>query len=296
MNKKGFSIPEILIVLTIVAIAAVAFMTTLKPNDIVLKKLYYNAYRTLSSAAYNIMGDVEDYNQKLYDEAAETGGDEPDPSALKKYPTTTVELCERLVSADKGYINVLGTATCSASADFQSTAQFEGKTYDQLAAQASFIASNGMLFFMSQMNDEGDALVWVDLNGNRKPNSALWKETKPADIVPFMIMHNGTVLPLGAPTFDIRYMTARVVYADPDMKPSDENAKYYKSMSYAAAKKSAFGGVTYPKEPISRIDPTDSNTEFTKLITMPSRSDKCPDIDDKDNEFPTCSVEVYNPN
>lgn len=295
MNKKGFSIPEILIVLTIVAIAAVAFMTTLKPNNIVLKKLYYNAYRTLSSAAYNIMADVEDYNQKLYDEAAENGTDEPDESELHVYPKTAAELCEKLVSADKGYINVLGTPTCSTSADPQSTSQFEGKTYDQLTAEASFVASNGMLFFLAQMNDVGDTLVWVDLNGNRKPNSAVWKSSRPADIVPFMILHNGAVLPLGAPTYDINYLTARVVYADPDLKPSDENSRYFKSMSYAGAKQSAFGGVVYPKDPLSRLDPTDGSTDFTKLITLPSRSDKCPDIDDKDNEYPSCSVEVYNP-
>lgn len=285
MSKKGFSIPEILIVLTIVAIVAVTFITTLKPNNIVFKRLYFNAYHTLSTAIFSIQSDVESKNNKLIEDAENSGGAEPSDSELSVYPNTTEKLCKSLSDPGEGYINILGSIDCAKLSNATSLTQFDGKTEAQLKAMATFVASNGMLFFMTPMDANGDTIVWVDLNGERKPNTAEWKKGKPADIVPFKLSVAGIVQPLGYPTYDTNYLTARVIYSDPDVEQDSQ------IMSYVGAKASAYGATVYGLDPYSHGDPIVlTNQEVKTLITMPGLDPNCPARNS--SEFPSCTVKV----
>ncbi len=285
LRQKAFSLPEILIVMSIVAIAALLFITTLRPNSdkLVLKKLYYNAYRTLSTAAYNIQADVEDYNNKLIEEADAAGTEQPSENELKSFPKTQAELCEKLISDKEGYINISGGAACSNVVQADSEQQFKDKTGPELRKMATFTASNGMYYFMSPMDAEGNTIIWVDLTGDRAPNTAEWRKAAPADIVPFMIAYNGVVVPLGYPTYDIRYLTARITNSDPDVTKDSQ------IMSFYAAKVGAFNNKSYKLEPLSWSDPiTMSNKEITQMVHNVSADANCEDR--QETEFPACTV------
>lgn len=287
MNKKAFTLPEILMIIVVIAIVAVTMMTTLRPgaNQHVLKKLYYNAYRSLNAGAFNIQADVEDHNNKLMEEADATGTEMPTEDELKKYPETQADLCEKLASADKGYLNVSLAPACGNVVDATSLTQFTDKKPEELKAMATFITSNGMLYFMSPMDANGNTIVWVDLNGERKPNSAEWKKDNPADIVPFLISNNGIVVPLGYPTFDTRYLTTRVSYSNPDI------VKDSKLMSFRSAKFAAFSDKAYSLDPLSIADPIVlTNADIQTMIAAPVADSDCPSRGTE--EFPACSVKV----
>lgn len=287
LRTMAFSLPEIIIVMLIVAIAALLFITTLRPNSdkLVLKKLYYNAYRTLSTATYNIQADVEDYNNKLVEEADAAGSGEPAENELRSFPSTQAELCEKLISNEEGYINISGVAACSKVVQANSEQQFKDKTGAELKEMATFTASNGMYYFMSEMDADGNSIIWVDLTGDRAPNTAIWKKEAPADIVPFMIANNGIVVPLGYPTYDIRYLTARITNSDPDVTRDSQ------IMSFYGAKVGAFNNKSYKLEPLSWADPiTMSNTEITQMVHNATADPNCEDR--QDTEFPACTVLV----
>ena len=62
MNKNAFTIPELLIFLTIVGVISVFMLTIIKPGEKYLPYAYYNAYNTLSTAVFNIREDANDLN------------------------------------------------------------------------------------------------------------------------------------------------------------------------------------------------------------------------------------------
>lgn len=288
LNKKttnAFSMAEIIIVVLIIAVAALMFITTIRPNSdkLVLKKLYYNAYRSLSTATYNIQADVEDFNNKLIEEADAAGAAHPSAEELKKFPQSQQELCEKLTSEGEGYINTSGAVNCNAFIGPHSETQFQNDDAQSLKAKSTFVASNGMFYFLTPMDTEGNTIVWVDLTGERGPNTAIWKKEAPADIVPFMITNNGVVVPLGYPTYDIRYLTARITNSDPDVKDDSQ------VMSFFAAKVGAFNYTTYLLEPLSWNDPmTFINQEITEMIKNVTPDAKCPAR--ATTEYPACTV------
>lgn len=287
--SEAFSIPEIIIVILIIAIVATTMMTTLRPgaNQHVLKKLYYNAYRSLRTGAYNIQADVEDKNSLLAEEKEQAGLEPPTEEEMEKFPQSQADLCKKLAETENGYLNISGELTCENTVDPHSVQQFKDKTHEELKEMSTFTASNGMMYFMSPMDGDGNTIVWVDLNGSRKPNTAEWKKANPADIVPFLISNTGVVVPLGYPTYDIRYLTARVTYSNPDEQYNRDS----KLMSFYSAKYAAFQGKYYPLDAMSIEDPTQFATEDIKaMIGTPSADSGCPARDI--SEFPSCSVKV----
>lgn len=289
MHKKGFSMAEILITLVIMGVISVACLITIKPDDKVYGKLYYRAYYALSTAAYNVQMDCADTNRIATEEAQANGNPEPSGDDLMKFPANSTELCKKLASDNEGYINISGSLGCFSYIDATDTTQFSGKTGAWLRSMANFTASNGMMYFFSPTVEEdgatkGSTIVWVDLNGERAPNTAEWTAQKMADIVPFRISKVGTVQPLGVPTYDIRYLTARIVYADPDY------AGPRKLTSYRAAYFGAFGGNVFPFEPISMEDPIVIPTSAQRLITAGSFDSNCSVANT--SGYPGCSIDV----
>ncbi len=333
MNKKAFTIAEMLVVLSIVALIAILMITTLRPYiaESVLLKQYYRAYTILHTAVYNNLADVIEHNQERREiadanNAAVTG--------TWTFPSTPAALCEALVSKDTGYINTIW-ANCSkiipAGADIGSLVK--DKTSDELRSIATFKATNEMYFYIQpiKIGTSDFNIIWVDINGNKPPNSTTpLSEKKPADIVPFLVSERGILVPAGIPIYDSRYMTATVRFSDPEVtldyetvqeteaktaeeiqemidkntedgktNPSEwdatlKNALKPAKRTFAEAKLRAFGSTFYPLDDMSVSDP------FSVSGDIKSKSDStvtvhpfCPSRGSW--EYPSCSVRLTNP-
>ncbi len=241
MNKKAFTIAEMLVVLSIVALISLLTITTLRPYiaESTMSKQYYRAYTTVNTAVYNILADVIDCNQAradYIDARMAAGNANPTQGAPTEcqFPSTPQTLCNAMTSttgytSSTGYVGYINTAwaTCAniQSAGANINTLVAGKDDAALRSIAVFKATNEMYFYMQPISitspvfgAENFTLIWVDMNGNKRPNSTLSATPKqPADIVPFLVSQDGKVTPLGIPTFDYRYMTATVKFSTPDI-------------------------------------------------------------------------------
>lgn len=258
IKKTAFTIPELLIFLTIVGIVSVMMMTIIKPGEKYLPYAYYNAYNSLSTAAFNIKEDANDNN--ISGDTTISDDDKYFPGALKDPDsdglTSARELCKKLANNpnatdaedEYGYINTSEYA-CTNFTSFTSDGNFNDK------ATPAFRATNSMKFYIGKLAKinvpnamESDAnyelkyfVVWVDLNGDRRPNTAEWAKNKAADIVPFVITTGGKVIPIGGPTIDTRYTTVRLGY------PSDSSLKYSpRSVNFLEGQISAYNHKEFP--------------------------------------------------
>lgn len=303
MKKTAFSIPEILIFMTIIGIICVFMLTLIKPNEKYVKYAYYNSYYSLSTAAYNIDQDARDMK-----ELNEIGTPETD----KVFPSTARELCKKLAldpasnagtkESKYGYLNATiyncGTGFKAVSKDTKATEFKE----DNIA----FTTTNSMRYYISEPNSVAvkDAaidnsivnlpyfLVWVDLNGNRGPNTTEWKESRSADIVPFVLTISGKVIPVGYPTIDKKYMQGRVRYS------TDVNESYSNTRTFYETQMAAFGTREYPSMDILSIRATlatklqDTAAEIAKqhLPKSPAVDTNC--VLTNGMAAPRCIIEV----
>lgn len=251
MFKKGFSTAEILIVLVIVGIIAVAMMTTLRPNDKMYGKLTYKAYDILNTALYNINADITEYNEKIVDNANAIG-DTANEDSLRRFPSDPIDLCNKLASREDGYIN---TSYTNCAQIYDST---DGLVDDDnnVIGNPTFVASNGMRFYLMNVNFALGSIdlkttyyvMWVDVNGTKKPNSTLVTDTKKADTVPFFISkRNGTLVPTGIIAYDGSYLMAKTVYSTPDLTVGESGPRVFMT-----ARNAAFGNSkAWTKDPMS---------------------------------------------
>lgn len=264
---KAFSLAEILIVLVIIGVIVVLMLNIIKPSKFVTKMQYMKAYNMLTVAAYNVYDDALNDNKTiLY--------------------TSTSDLCTHLTN----YINTT-YKNCNASAIAYTGASFPDSS-------RKFMASNDMIFYISNPLTIGEMthrIVWVDINGKRKPNTATWKFGNPADIVAFDINDQGEVVPLGYPKIDRHYMQAKVVYAS-----DEENEKSY-PMTYLEAQTMAFGGKSFDYDMMSyNFDQTNGSFANSVLRIETKRAQKYTKTitsgceNETDAEFPRCTVEITN--
>ncbi len=301
-TKQAFSIPELLIFMTIVGVICVMMMTIIKPNERYIPYAYYSAYDALSTAVYNIHQDA--INNLTYGDDAIPDEDQYFPGARDSYedaaPFAPKELCKKLANNpneddDYGYINTI-EYKCGGAV---STPEQQPKAYH-------FRATNSMKFWISSLQEieikdsltnQQEAmryfLVWVDLNGERKPNTTKSTASRPADIVPFLIFTNGSVIPTGNPISDTRYMTARIKY--PGAVSEYSKASY----SYAEAQLRAYGkGNEFPTyDPNSIYTKTNTNELIKSTHTHDvesiddtiTRDEKC---DYEEGYPPSCTIVV----
>ena len=220
MKKEGFTLAETLLCLAIIGIISASALIIVKPQDKAIRYIYSNLFHSLDRAYYNVTADGNDYFI----------GDSGAGAKL---------LCETLVE----YINA-ETVNCSSS-NLTSP-----KADDFPDKNIQFISTNGMRFYISdRLGDENSVefyLVFVDTNGEKKPNSALYvsesddakaPKAQDPDIFAFALLPSGRVMPVGAPEFDRKYMLTRVVYYDDDLE-----TVYTKfSQPYYASKSEAWG-------------------------------------------------------
>ena len=291
--KNAFTIPELLIFLTIVGVISVFMMTIIKPSERYLPYAYYSVYTALSEAAFNIKEDAVDINNADVDNTAKAEdkvfpGVKTDPNNGGEAKNAARELCKKLAIDPEsdpddansgyqyGYINT--TEYFCDAGDFQALSLSSKVTENDLETKMAFRATNSMKFYISElasvnvpdnMNNNTQQnvkyfVVWVDLNGDRRPNTTAWSEKKPADVVPFIITTAGKVIPAGAPILDNRYSTVRIQY------PVGSDLKYSReSMTFLQGQVKAYNNRQYPSYELFSIinsiftDGTNGNILYT---------------------------------
>ncbi len=293
MNKKAFTIPEILIFMTIVGVICVAMITIIKPNEKFYKYGYYKTYDVLATVAYNIK---EDAIEKK---------DENDPTTTaedKKFPDNAKELCKKLASnpsaapdskdAEYGYIN---TSLYNCGNSFKNITK-NGTNSEFSAANLAFKSTDSMNYYISADTagkpfkvDVVDPLngniatpieffiVWVDLTGDRRPNTAqIGGNKRLPDVVPFVVTTGGKVLPIGIPTVELNYISARLMY------PSETKSKYSPPTTYYQAQIMAYGNLEYPTTDVFSL--RNSLTNFAKKTSMEIPAKLVPTVTNQDSE------------
>ena len=283
IKTKAFTIPELLIFLTIVGVISVFMLTIIKPGEKYLPYAYYSVYTALSEAAFNIREDALDVNNGDNNNTAKEEdkvfpGVKADANNQTEAQDAARELCKKLAidpdsdpdnansGFEYGYINT--TEYFCSAANFKPLSLTSNITENDLNTKMAFRATNSLRFYISEMgsvsvpdNMNGNVeqtvkyfVVWVDLNGDRRPNITAWTQKKPADIVPFIITTSGTVIPAGAPIVDPRYTTVRIQY------PLDSTLKYSaESLTFLDAQVRAYNKKEYPSYELYSI----SNSRFT---------------------------------
>ena len=309
MKKKAFTIPETLIFMTIVGVICVMMITIIRPNEKYYRYGYYNAYYVLATAGYNILEDArarrESDNPNVY------------PVEDRVFPQNAKEMCKKLalkptVSAsssdeDYGYINA---TTYNCTSNF--IAKKNPTDTDFEKGKESFKATNSMRFFIAAKNAMGEPfdisvhdqigggsipvnfyVIWVDLNGDRGPNTAnVANNGRMPDIVPFAMTTNGKLVPLGYPTIETTYLSARVKF------PNDSREEFSTVDSFRNIQMKAYGDEEYPN--LDMLSIRDSWNDFvsgtamavpTKYMPKPVAQDaKCTPA--SATEMSACRVEV----
>lgn len=294
---NAFSLPELLIFLVIVGVISVLMLTIVKPNDKALKYQYYNAYNTLRTAGYNVSQDVADAQQS--DDTTLTSFD-------KRLPNTPAEWCKRLAvnrnavegssDAKYGYINTAKYNCNSFSPVSTNPSDSNFKNNSKVAFQASnsmkyYISSKSSSSFTDNLSNGTTTLtyylIWVDLNGDRAPNTKEWKEGRPADIVPFFVSDYGEVVPIGYPITDKRYLTASVKYV------TDTQTYYSEPMTFYEAQMDAYGSKEYPTIDLFSIRRS-FKTKFSSISpkTYPTEKSQDSKCSVSSGDVTPCSVEV----
>lgn len=235
--KKAFTLGEALIVFIIIGIIAAIGMSTVKPWQKSYKYAYSRMYNALSLTIYN-------YMINTIDEDA--------------FPKNDEALCKAFLQ----FINTADNATtCKGGNIGKNPTSFPENKIRMVASNGNRIwigANNdGSPFILSQPVDATTTdvvryfLVFVDINGNRGPNSPEWKPNRMADIVAFVLTDKFKVLPIGYPEVDGRYLSAHVVYPTLNAEYSDGDADSARitgdeevvsdPMTYYEAKVKAFG-------------------------------------------------------
>lgn len=130
-------------------------------------------------------------------------------------------------------------------------------------------------------------LIWVDLNGDRAPNTKEWKEGRPADIVPFFVSDYGEVVPIGYPITDKRYLTTSVKYV------TDTQTYYSEPMTYYEAQMDAYGSKEYPTIDLFSIRKS-FKTKFSSISpkTYPTEKSQDSKCRVSSGDVTPCSIEV----
>lgn len=216
--KNGFTIAEVLIVLAIVSILTVIALTNTNPREKSIKYILSNTYYSLDKAFYNsyTVDNIDPFASDLGHEEANDEG--------------SLRLCKALTS----YINSPDQGKgCSAS----KLVSIKAETSDFSDDKIQFTSPQGVRFYITKKLGSGDSgfyLIFADINGSAKPNSALYepadisnnkKRTDP-DIFAFAALPIGRVIPIGAPEVELAYMQTRVIYEYMDPNTEETYSRF----------------------------------------------------------------------
>ena len=237
--KKGFTLGEMIIVFVIIGLVATIGLHTVKPWEKAYKYAYHRMYNAFSLAIYNHLINT------------------PNSDA---FPADSDALCKTLLD----WINTAENVTTCSGSNVGANPKDDKFTDETMR----FKASNGFKIWIGARKDNkpfelnqdvGSGVidkvryyvVYVDINGDRKPNTAKWSKNTMADIVAYVITDKFRVLPLGYPEVDTRYLDTHVVYPSLNTDYSEDDAEVSRytgdedvisdPMSYYEAKMNAFG-------------------------------------------------------
>ena len=183
MNKKGFTLAEVLITLGIIGIVAAMTLPTLinqtqgKELETGLKK----AYSVIQSA----------FNQMAYDEGQIINNENyPSGQFIKKFKTyfKISKDCGR-DTCESNFVDEDGTNRVSQNYKTYNN----NKMRNSLLDDGQVFISDGMFIMIENMSGGINLFISVDVNGyNKKPNR--WGH----DLFTFQVLDNGKLLPMGA--------------------------------------------------------------------------------------------------
>lgn len=277
-NKKAMTLAEVLFVFMIIGIIATIAIVTVKPWDKACKYSYSRMFHSLRLAFYNSM------------------------LTQPEFPKTSTKFCELIAE----YINTPTNGTnCSQSRDLTNNPRLFPEDKIQINtsnASRIWIGSNsGKPFEHKETETSGYNsttkyyLVYVDLNGNKGPNTAKWDEKRLSDIVAFAVTDGLAVIPLGHPEVDNRYLYAHIIYPQVDEDEPDGNVS--DNMTYYEAKRKAWGSNVNSSDNMTLNIQNDlPKDSYFKLSTTPnSMSPYFPEADTYSDFFPvTPAVDTEN--
>ncbi len=244
MTKKAYNLAEMVLVIAIIGFIVMLLYKTIDPSYKAVPLAYSRVFTSLEDAVYNSYQKIREKN-KIF-----PGADaNPDPYKSAQQLCRLIAT-DPLQADDSGYIN---TVVYNCGENFKTVPEYMTSNMFNDNNMA-FVASNSMKFYISPLQQvkiinavspkQKIALryfiVWVDLNGKKRPNSAFKNKKGIIDIVPFIVTTTGAVLPAGYPTTDVRYFSAYVQY------PLDNKPMSSQSRSYYDAQTAAFNGKEYP--------------------------------------------------
>lgn len=206
-NKRGFTLEETLLVFIIIGIVASLAISSVKPWEKSYTKVYSRIYNALAITAYNDMVQnikFPENSDEVYKALARwmnTGSSENNTKCKNR--KSQEANCSNIGknpndNTFKG-ITTYGLPISNGSIIYVG-GQNDGKPFEYI------IDTNKLLFY----------LIVVDLNGLRGPNTAVYNENKLPDIVAFAYTNKFTIVPLGHPTHDMRYLQTHFVQPPPD--------------------------------------------------------------------------------
>lgn len=237
-KKNAMTLGELLVVFIIMGIIATMTIMSAKPGEKSLKYAYTQSLNALGTAFYNSTinppaGFTGEFPQNQRDFCL----------MLTEFINTSDNRCNSLSAGASG-ININNNATTINDELNQKTPDFK--------------ASNGVWYWIGNIDAKPFAsitltnsktpsssqvvryhVVIVDLNGSLGPNSVVWSKERIADRVAFIVTEEAEAIPLGAPEYDARYLTAKVVYNSMSgVEVEDQNSS--RSMTYYEAKRNAW--------------------------------------------------------
>lgn len=219
MQRKGFTLGEILIVLLLIGILSVLSIQTVKTQQQKFTFTCYHLYRDLKIAVGHMAAQTYGGSLKSFscDSVAQTanysqcvadGLAGQSNANLLNYGGANggQDFC-------KGLSKVLGTASSINCTTFSGATL--ASPYGSLGAEGAKVTNstenfrliNGYLVYVSDKiaqsgTTKGYRVVTFDVNGNKKPN------VTGKDIISFAVFDSGEVLPLGTPANDANYFNA----------------------------------------------------------------------------------------
>lgn len=233
MNKKGFTLAELMITLSIIGVMAVLSMQTIKTVKDKYAFMCYYLFRDLKiavghMAADSVFGSLnsvtcdkdnlsgDDYSTCISDAVAGNSNDN-----IIDYKTDT-GFCKSLAK----YLSAASKVECAAGDINNATVS---NIYGNLTKPNFKLLNRNYVYVSSRQvgtNPKTYRIVSFDLNGHSSPNRG------GKDIVSFAIFDNGEILPLGDPAGDPNYFMAVIKMrttadrdAQSDMAPGSSSSE-----------------------------------------------------------------------
>ena len=305
--KRGMTLAETLLVFIVIGVIASLTISSVRPWEKPYKQTYMRMYNALNTTLFNYM------------------------TKNNKFPETTTDLCTMIVSYlnTSDYININSKTedetprgycewkiglqkSLDVGMDIDENSEFENMFRKENAiyfpnGTRMWLGGKNHTYKEISVNDVTTKfyLVYLDINGDAKPNTPFYTAKVPADIVAFILTDKNTVVPIGWPELDVRYLQAH--YLIPTNVDDEDDFDESEPLTYFEAKNKAYGtNSTNPNDRIiSGSDPLTfeqkvwfgENMQSPFLLKptnlpadIPKRDDNC---NNEGMTEPKCQVQIY---